>query len=478
MALLPIFPPLAALLLLLLLLLFYRKKKKTNLPPGSYGWPVLGETLAFLSASRQGQPHKFALDRIAKHGRGRSKIFKTSLLGEKMVVFCGPSALKFLFSNENKLVNVWWPRSTQLLLRTSLVTLVGDDAKRVRRLLFSFLNLDALSRYIQVVDHATHLHITSQWQGKEELKVYPTVKVHTFELACRLFMSVDDPQLVSLLNEHFHFFLKGVISIAAYFPGTSYYRATKATKAIRKELGQIVRRRRVALEQRAALPTQDLLSYLLVTADEDGRFLTEEEIVSNILLLLFAGHDTSTCAITVIMKYLAEMPEVYDKVLEEQRGIASSKGPGDFLNRGDLQKMKYSWNVISEVMRLTPPVTGSYRQAIADFDYEGYTIPKGFKIMWSAAAHHRDPSNFPDEANFDPSRFEGAGLAPYAYVPFGGGPRMCLGLEFARLETLVFLHHLVTSFRWEMMVPGEKVIFDPMPVPAEELPIRLRPHTA
>ncbi|CAM8964578.1 unnamed protein product [Rhodiola kirilowii] len=467
----------------LLLILIWRRRSQTdnNLPPGSYGWPILGETLDFLAAGRQGKPHKFALDRMAKHcgsGGSSSMIFRTCLLGEKMVVFCGPAGLKFLFSNENKLVNQWWPRSTQVLLGGSLACLIGDEAKRVRRLLFTFLNVDALSRYIKIVDEATQQHLTTQWQRKEELKAYPTIKLHTFELACRLFMSMDDPQHISRLNNHFHVFVKGVVSIPFYFPGTNYYQSARAAKVIRKELREIVRQRRVALDHKAALPAQDLLSHLLVTSDEDGKFFTEEEIVSNVLLLLFAGHDTSTCAITLIMKYLAEMPEVYDQVLQEQLSIASSKGPGEFLNWPDLQKMKYTWNVISEVMRLTPPITGSFRQAIVDFTYEGYKIPKGFKILWSAAAQHRDPSNFADEDKFDPSRFEGAGPAPYTYVPFGGGPRMCLGMEFARLETLVFLHHLVIKFKWEMTISDEKVIFDPMPVPANELPIRLLPHSA
>lgn len=77
---------------------------------------------------------------------------------------------------------------------------------------------------------------------------------------------------------------------------------------------------------------------------------------------------------------------------------------------------------------------------------------------------------------FDPSRFEGAGPTPYSYVPFGGGPRMCIGKEYARVEILVFLHNVVNDFRWNLLVPDEKIIYDPMPTPVEGLPIGLRPH--
>lgn len=77
---------------------------------------------------------------------------------------------------------------------------------------------------------------------------------------------------------------------------------------------------------------------------------------------------------------------------------------------------------------------------------------------------------------FDPSRFEGAGPQPYTFVPFGGGPRMCPGKEYARLEILVFMHHIVTRFRWEKIFPDEKFVVSPMPIPAKQLPVRLFPH--
>ncbi|XP_012851028.1 PREDICTED: beta-amyrin 28-oxidase-like [Erythranthe guttata] len=109
--------------------------------------------------------------------------------------------------------------------------------------------------------------------------------------------------------------------------------------------------------------------------------------------------------------------------------------------------MKYSWNVAPEAMRLSPPLIGALREAVVDLNYGGYHIPKGWKLYWSSSLTHRDASLFKDNKNFDPSRFEGTGPIPYSYVPFGGGPRMCLGKEFARLEILIFLHNLVKIFK-------------------------------
>ncbi|TMX04849.1 hypothetical protein EJD97_004324 [Solanum chilense] len=138
--------------------------------------------------------------------------------------------------------------------------------------------------------------------------------------------------------------------------------------------------------------------------------------------------------------------------------------------------MKYSWNVISEVMRITPPILGAYREAIVDIYYEGYDIPKGWKLYWNTGLTSLDPEIFPNSWRLEPSSFEEDEPAPYTYITFGDGPRMCLGKAFARLEMLVFLHILIRKFTWKLLVPNEKFIYDPMPTLLQGLPISLQPH--
>ncbi|KAL8170901.1 hypothetical protein V2J09_022705 [Rumex salicifolius] len=460
----------------------YKKKKKKNvsspknLPPGSLGFPFLGETLQLFSALKKGDPGIFLTQRILANGDG-TRLFKTSLFGYPTVVFCGKSANKLLFSHENKLVQVWWPPSVHKLFGFCVTTSLGEDAKRLRRLLLSFLGPDTLNPYVRTMDVITRQHISSFWQGKEEVVVGPLIKHYTFELACQLFTSTEDLGFISRLSAQFKVLLKGVIAIPLNFPGTRFYSAMRAADAIRRELRVFVKQRRKDLEEKRASPGQDLLSHLLVTCDENGKFMTEEDIINNILLLLFAGHDTSCSVITILIKYLGELPHVYDQVLKEQNEIAESKAAGELLQWEDVQKMRYSWNVVSEVMRIIPPVPSGFREAIVDFDYEGYSIPKGWKLFWIPASTHKDPSLFPDAPKFEPSRFEGSGPAPYTYVPFGGGPRTCLGKEYARLEILVFLHNIVNNFKWELLIPQEKIEYDPMAAPVKQLPIRLHPHT-
>ncbi|XP_015956143.1 beta-amyrin 28-monooxygenase [Arachis duranensis] len=451
-----------------------RKDPSLNLPPGNLGWPIVGETFEFMLAARGGTVVRFIKDRMEKHD---CRVFKTSFLGDPMAVFCGPAGNKFLFSNENKIVQVWWPSSIRKLLRTSLISKVGEEAKMTRRLLLSFLSAEVLRNYLPKMDIIAQNHIKTHWQGKEQVIIYSTVQLYTYSLACCLFLSIEDPIHVSEFSSKLDDFLKGLLGFPINLPGTKFRRSMKAADEITTEVKMMILKRKLELQEKNVSPTQDLLSHLLVTPDSNGRFMTETEISDNMLLLLFAGHDTSRSALSSIMKYLGAMPQVYEQVLKEQVEISREKEAGELLQWEDIQKMKYSWNVASEVMRLLPPVAGTYRVAIKDFNYAGYTIPKGWKLRWLPGSTHMDPAYFPNPEAFDASRFEGEGPTAYSYVPFGGGPRMCLGLEFARIEILVFMHHIVKWFKWDLVNSDEKFKYDSLLEPVNGLPIRLHPHT-
>ncbi|KAL2458179.1 Cytochrome [Forsythia ovata] len=460
--------------------LFYKNKSGAShlsgpLPPGKTGWPVVGESLEFLSTGWKGHPEKFIFDRIAKYS---SSVFRTHLLGEKAAVFCGANGNKFLFSNENKLVQSWWPSSVNKVFPSSTQTSSKEEAIKMRKMLPNFLKPEALQRYIGIMDHIAQRHFSDGWENKNEVKVFPLANRYTFWLACRLFLSVEDPNHVAKFAEPFNALASGLISIPIDLPGTPFNRAIKASNFIRKELVAIIKQRRTDLAEGKASPTQDILSHMLLTSDENGKFMTELDIADKILGLLIGGHDTASSACTFIVKFLAELPEIYEGVYKEQMEIANSKAPGELLNWDDIQKMKYSWNVACEVLRLAPPLQGAFREALTDFMYNGFSIPKGWKIYWSANSTHRNAEIFPEPQKFDPSRFEGSGPAPYTFVPFGGGPRMCPGKEYARLEILVFMHQLVKRFRFEKIIPDEKIVVNPMPIPEKGLPVRLYPHKA
>jgi cytochrome P450 len=158
--------------------------------------------------------------------------------------------------------------------------------------------------------------------------------------------------------------------------------------------------------------------------------------------------------------------------LIEQMEISKTKD-GAPLNWEDTRKMKYTWCVLQETLRLQPAVLQAFRICIEEFEYGGFTIPKGWKVSWSAHRTHMSPQIFPNPTKFDPSRFEGSGPPPFSFLGFGGGPRMCLGNEFARIIMVIFLHYMVLNYEWCMVDPNEKIYAIPSPTFQKGLQLKL-----
>ncbi|XP_057502434.1 beta-amyrin 28-monooxygenase-like [Actinidia eriantha] len=467
-----------------LLFAFKRRRPSSNdgvkLPPGSFGWPIMGETVEFLF----GKPENFVGERMKKYS---PDIFKTNILGEKTAVICGPNGNKFLFSNEQKLFTVFRPHPMQALFRSYKAAAPppppqaptpqdqgGDEVKSIRTP--GFFKPEALMRYLPLMDSITQQQLQIHWEGKDQVvKVFPLSKTVTLTLACRFFLGIDNPERIAKLVGHFDDITLGMHSIILNVPGTIFYRANKAAVAIRKELVSVIKEKKAAMASGA--PMHDILSHMIVATDPTGKYMPEAEIADKMMGLIVAGYSTVSTTITFFMKYVGERADIYNKVLSEQLEISEAKKAGELLNWEDLSKMKYSWNVMCEVMRLVPPLQGTFREAITDFTYAGYTVPKGWKVYWTVSTTNKNPEYFKDPEKFNPSRYEeGEAPPPYTYVPFGGGPRLCPGKEYARLAVLTFIHNVVKRYRWEIVIPNEKILGDMMPTPEKGLPIRLHRH--
>lgn len=461
-------------------LLVWWSKSETSgrlrLPPGSFGLPWIGESLQFLSAVRAGELERFLEWRVAKFG---SETFKSSLLGHRTVVVRGGLANRFLAKNENcqRLLG-YWPASTLSILGDHApIVKHGAEHRRLRHLMASCLSPLVLQKLVAGVEHMTQCHFDKHWHGQQRLTLCPLLKLHTFGVACSFLAGVEDDALLAHLHPHFNAWLAGFINLPIDLPGTKYRKAKNARRVLVQEMGKVIERKRKELEK----PTnghskpEDLLSILLMARDEDGSFLRHEEIQDVLLFLLLAAHDTSACALTFSIKFLAENPACYERVVQEQEEIASQKKPGEKLNWADVQNMKYTWKVIQETLRLRSPSPGGLKKATQDLDFNGYLIPKGWTVFYSISSTHHDGQYFPDPKQFDPSRFdeERERLPPYLYVPFGLGPHSCPGGEFAKMALCVFLHQLVRRFTWTFMDPKEAVRVDPTPFPVKGYPITI-----
>ncbi|XWS23422.1 hypothetical protein CRYUN_Cryun28dG0012800 [Craigia yunnanensis] len=188
-------------------------------------------------------------------------------------------------------------------------------------------------------------------------------------------MSVQDPDEVEKFAKRFALATAGLISVPIDLPGTTFNRAAKAGRLIRQELLSLITKKKNELLEKGKTVASDLVMSMLM----DG--MTEIEIDNKIVGFFIASHDTRSIAITFIVSYLTDYPDEYNTVLEEQMDVLRSKGHVELLIWEYFQRMKYTWCVACEAMRLAPPANGAFREAITDFTYAGYTIPKGWKVL-------------------------------------------------------------------------------------------------
>ncbi|KAJ7960748.1 Cytochrome P450 [Quillaja saponaria] len=467
---------LTSLLFLIPIFLLLRRTRKTSkrIPPGSLGIPLIGQSLGFLRALHTNTAEKWLEDRIRKYG----PVSKLSILGKPTVFIYGQAANKFVFHSDSSILANQQPEPfAKIMGDRSLLELSGPDHKRIREAIVLFLKPESLKKFVGKMDEQVRKHIEIYWKGKQTVTVLPMMKIMTFNIICSLLFGLEQGKQRDQFLSSFEEMLKGLWALPINLPFTQYNRGLRESVRARDLVKELVQEKRVLLEKNGASPHQDLIAFLLSMHDEDGKqVLTEKEIVQNVVLGLLGGYETSAITITFIIRQLANEPTVCAAVLQEQQEIAKSKASGESLTWEDLNKMKYTWRVVMEVMRIFPPVFGAFRTTLTDIEFDGYLIPKGWQIFWAAPMTHMDSSIFPEPSKFNPNRFEKqASVPPHCLVPFGGGPRMCPGNELARIETLITIHHLVTQYEWKLCADNH-FSRDPMPHPTQGLPIKVWPR--
>ncbi|CAI9110012.1 OLC1v1009969C1 [Oldenlandia corymbosa var. corymbosa] len=353
-----------------------------KLPPGNTGWPLLGESLDFYSKAQKGLVENFVIERSQKYS---SKIFKTSLIGQPIAVVYGAEGNKFLFSNEKKLLKHWWPSAIDKLFPNSDRKTNADRGQTMRRFIASILKGEALREYVEIFDTTIKQQLLTHWNSSEPVFISEMARKYTFASACRIFLGVVDPVKVDEFEKYIKIIAIGLHSAPIDLPGTALSRGIKASKKMRKELEAVIRQKKIDAandqycKKTSSTLEKDFVLHMLSSTDDNGQPINEADMASHLTGVLQAAYASVHSTITNLMKYLAEFPEVYRVVLKEQQEIARSKGSNDRLSWEDVRKMKHSWEVVCEVLRLLPPGLGGFKEAITDLNYEGYKIPKGWK---------------------------------------------------------------------------------------------------
>ncbi|CAI9093690.1 OLC1v1029248C1 [Oldenlandia corymbosa var. corymbosa] len=216
--------------------------KKKGLP-GTTGWPILGESLDYYSNFRNGKLEKFVTDRMANCS---SNIFRTSFLGNSVVVFCTSEGNKFLFTNEQKLVQGWWPSAVNKIFHESGDKPVQHHSKTLRISLHSTIfRAEMLRKYVGSVDEIIKRHFQSHWDSKKEVVCGDLARKLLFTVASNMFYGIDDPGRIDRLTKGVEEIEVGIFSLPLNFPGTAFRRAIKSSNALVDEVEAIVKQRRI-----------------------------------------------------------------------------------------------------------------------------------------------------------------------------------------------------------------------------------------
>ncbi|KAK0607835.1 hypothetical protein LWI29_021313 [Acer saccharum] len=473
-------PLITVLLLTLIALVFQLFRLKFSplpgkkLPPGSFGFPLLGESLSFMRAQKQDRTDEWMQTRIDKYG----PVFKTSLAGSKIVVLTGQAGNRFVFSGDDNGISYNQPGNVAKILgKYSVLEISGTKHKLIRGAISKFLKPESIQRYVEEMDSLVQKQLFKELAGKDSVKIVTSMKKINFNVSCSIFFGLPDGKVKDQLLEDFETTVKGILALPLNFPGTVLHRAIQARGRVCKVLSNLIAIRKREMEEGIVDSKDNMISSLLVLRSENGEPLMEQEILDLFLSLIMASNDTSTVLLTHLVRLMSRDSEIYNKVLAEQKEVVEAKKESDGkLTWNGIQMMKYTWRVAQEVMRFTPPLLGNFRQVTRDIHFDGFHIPKGWQLLWVASSTHMNNDIFEDPNKFDPSRFETSSKAafpPYTYVPFGAGPRMCPGAEFVRAKILLVIHHLITKYQWTELIPDEPVTCDPLPYPAMGLPVKL-----
>lgn len=416
------------------------------LPPGRFGLPIVGESLSFLFDP------DFARKRQARYG----SIFKTHILGRPTVVMAGPEANRFLLSSHMSHFS-WrqgWPKTFQELLGESLFLQEGEQHRRNRKLLMPAFHGKALAGYQDTMTRITQRYL-ERWEQLGTFAWFDEMKQLTFEIASVLLIGQETGDQGQQLSQWFTELTQGLFAIPVRWSWTRYGRALRARDRLLAHLETVI-------QARWKQPTQDALGLLVQSRDEQGDRLSLDEIKVQALLMLFAGHETTTSMLTSLVMALAQHPEVYAQAQAEQDGLSAAGA----LDLAQLKQMPYLDQVLKEVERQYPPVGGGFRGVVKPFEFNGYYVPAGWQALYRIDAAHQDARCYTDPDRFDPDRFrpERAEHQRYDYslVGFGGGPRICLGMAFAQMEMKIVAALLLRRYTWTLQ-PDQDLRLNPVP---------------
>ncbi|OAE30913.1 hypothetical protein AXG93_4174s1030 [Marchantia polymorpha subsp. ruderalis] len=293
-----------------------RKMSKEEVPPGSLGLPVVGDSFKYVNAYYNMTIKSYVDEKIRKYG----PVFKVSLMGNNTVFLDAPAGTKIVLShNEMKWTKGWWPKPTsQLLGPYALASQYGNDHLLHRNhVMRNFLDIDIVHQYISTMEKKVVEHIDKYWMTLDdgsEVKAFKLTNVFTFSLITQMMLGISKEEDIIVFNEVFREWAAGGLALPVNLPGFQFRRSLRAKKLIDRMLNDQIERRRQDLKTGRASATQDLLSVLISKPNSEGHFFTNDEVCGSLLHLIFGGHDTTAATLTLALRCIKQNPAVYEEL--------------------------------------------------------------------------------------------------------------------------------------------------------------------
>ncbi|HEV7252855.1 MAG TPA: cytochrome P450 [Mesorhizobium sp.] len=429
-------------------------------PPGPKGVPLLGNLL----------PWHDPLVAFAEAARNYGDIVGLNFAGWPAVLVSDPEAIETILVRRHKdfVKNSFFWRHVTAIFGQGILTSEGELWQKQRRSAAPAFAGKQLLSYDAAMSEATG-RMLNDWRDGQILDVHPELMGLTLRIAAKTLFDTEVEEEVAAIEEAVDVLVLEVASrftrpiyIPDSIPLPRHIRYTRALRSIDRVVSRFISERRSA----GTAGRQDFLSRLMAARDENGTPMSDKQLRDEAITLLLAGHETTALALSWTLYLLGRHKDTEARLAAEVRQ-ALGDGPPTFEK---LQTLKLLESVVLESMRLYPPAWIIGRESLAPFALGPYEFKKGTTVFISPWIIHRDPRRFAEPEAFHPERWMG-GLADdlprFAYLPFGGGPRICIGQRFAMLEAMLILAAIVRRFsvEWQGTRP-------PKPLPS----ITLRPQ--
>lgn len=421
-----------------------------TIPPGPQGSWLSGTT-----PLRHGRP----LEVLTNWARQYGDVVSWRIFHLRVCLFNHPDDIEtVLVTRQRSFIKGRGLRANREALGDGLLTSEGDFWLRQRRLIQPAFHRSRVAAYSPVMATRTR-EMLDRWGDGEIRDVHRELMNLTLEIAAETLFGVSMGSEAANIHDALEILMAAnttpyrLYPMMRHLPTSANRRYSRAVKELdRVVYGIIAKRRARNLPSQAVSDspdTSDLLSRLIAAADEDGSRMTDRQLRDECITLLLAGHETTALALSWAAYLLAQHLESQEQLHAELDRALCGRSP----SLEDLHRLPYTEAVVRESLRLYPPAWLMPRLATEDMEIHGYRIRKGTSVIMSQWIVHRDPRWFVDPERFDPNRWSeefARKLPRFAYFPFGGGPRICVGASFAMIEAVLLLASIAQRFRWSL----------------------------